>query len=499
MAFLGKGSKVDLQYMATEMGVEDVLGMRVFELRVAILNSKDFDEEFCREFLNTIIEERERKEEIELAERKRKEEMELAERKRKEEIELAERKRKEEMELAERKRKEEMEKAERKRRADFEQKMRDMEMEFETQKKLIDLEGEGHLAIACLDIEVSPDRDNIRNEVRSNLSSETRLKVEVEDRLKADEEAKAVEDERKMEKERRMNEIIALEEEMRLKKERWLVEEQMLHVQEERKTSMKEEQKCLPEERCKRMNEQNQLLNEEQEKLSDEDMEVTQAIEKVLVPKGEQVQTRSADQYAVAQSVVVEKEKEEISVDVIKDKDDLNLVILSKERIDFDEDEIEEEKPKLPERKLKKLSRMTVAESQQKVNLKASSNVVLIPQDWSFRGDYSQDKSEMGKFAWKLTDLIKRDGTVNIRRSSRENRSTRKRVQLKLRPQDNIYRDGKWYWARTRDKASHGPIPIPLGYRGRRALFKVPSMRTRSDRDVYPIARRTIMPGDGPV
>ncbi|GFW04106.1 uncharacterized protein TNCV_2052221 [Trichonephila clavipes] len=24
-----------------------------------------------------------------------------------------------------------------------------------------------------------------------------------------------------------------------------------------------------------------------------------------------------------------------------------------------------------------------------------------------------------------------------------------------------------WYWARTRDKANHGPIPIPLGYRGR--------------------------------
>ncbi|GFV65815.1 hypothetical protein TNCV_4336951 [Trichonephila clavipes] len=92
------------------------------------------------------------------------------------------------------------------------------------------------------------------------------------------------------------------------------------------------------------MNEQNQLLNEEEEKFSDEDMEVTQAIEKVLVAKAEQIQTRSADQYAVEQSVVVEKEKEEISVDVIKDKDDLNLVILSKERIDFDEDEIEEEK-----------------------------------------------------------------------------------------------------------------------------------------------------------
>ncbi|GFW20289.1 hypothetical protein TNCV_1856101 [Trichonephila clavipes] len=54
-----------------------------------------------------------------------------------------------------------------------------------------------------------------------------------------------------------------------------------------------------------------------------------------------------------------------------------------------------------------------------------------------------QDKSGIGKLAWKLSDFIKRDGTVNIRRSSRENRITRKRVRLKLRPQDNIYRDGK--------------------------------------------------------
>ncbi|GFV90530.1 hypothetical protein TNCV_2222461 [Trichonephila clavipes] len=92
----------------------------------------------------------------------------------------------------------------------------------------------------------------------------------------------------------RMNEIIALEGEMRLKKERRLVEEQMGHVQDERKTSIKEEQKCLPEERCKRTYERNQLLNEDQEKLSDENMEVTQAIEKVLVFKGEQVQTRNA-------------------------------------------------------------------------------------------------------------------------------------------------------------------------------------------------------------
>ncbi|GFY48421.1 hypothetical protein TNIN_68321 [Trichonephila inaurata madagascariensis] len=132
-----------------------------------------------------------------------------------------------------------------------------------------------------------------------------------------------------MEKERRMNERIAMEEEMRLKKERWLVEEQMRHVQEERKTSLKaEEQKCLQE--------------------------------------------------VYAENEMFE-EKEETSVDVIKDKDDINPVILSKERMDFDEDEIEEEKPKLSKGKLKNSSRMTVAELQQKVNLKASSNIILIP------------------------------------------------------------------------------------------------------------------------
>ncbi|GFU60002.1 uncharacterized protein TNCV_3237841 [Trichonephila clavipes] len=137
----------------------------------------------------------------------------------------------------------------------------------------------------------------------------------------------------------------------------------------------------------------------------------------------------------------MEKEKEEISFDVIKDKG--SPVILSKEQMDFDEDESEEEKPKLPKRKCKNLSKMTVAKLQQKVNLKASSKMILIPQRRSFRREYSQDKSEMGKFAWKLTNFIKRDGTVKIRRSSRENRMMRKRVRLKLRTHDNIYRDGK--------------------------------------------------------
>ncbi|GFX84866.1 uncharacterized protein TNCV_4996981 [Trichonephila clavipes] len=33
-------------------------------------------------------------------------------------------------------------------------------------------------------------------------------------------------------------------------------------------------------------------------------------------------------------------------------------------------------------------------------------------------------------------------------------------------PSDQVDKSQSWHWARTRDKASHGPIPIPLGYRG---------------------------------
>ncbi|GFX59256.1 hypothetical protein TNCV_4304881 [Trichonephila clavipes] len=109
------------------------------------------------------------------------------------------------------------------------------------------------------------------------------------------------------------------------------------------------------------------------------------------------------------------EEKEETSGDVIKDKDDLNPVILCKERIDFDDAEIEEEKPKLSKRKLTNLSRMTVAELQQKVNLKASSNIILIPLHRIFKCEYSQDKGGMEKIAWKLPDFIKRIGIMEVR------------------------------------------------------------------------------------
>ncbi|GFQ92664.1 hypothetical protein TNCT_208391 [Trichonephila clavata] len=155
MAFLGKGLKADLQIMATEMGVEDVLSLKVFELREAILNNKNFDEEFCREQLNTIIEERKRKEEIErdLAERKKRRDRICGEKKKRRDRICGEKKKRRDRICGEKKkrrdricgekRKEEMKMAERKRLDELDDRKRKDEMDFKLQKKRIELEGGG--------------------------------------------------------------------------------------------------------------------------------------------------------------------------------------------------------------------------------------------------------------------------------------------------------------------------------------------------------------------
>ncbi|GFQ72777.1 hypothetical protein TNCT_246831 [Trichonephila clavata] len=267
-------------------------------------------------------------------------------------------------------------------------------------------------------------------EARLEAQEEARLEAQEEARLKAQEDAKAVEERRKAQrrKENERKNNFVWEEETRLEKEKWLVQEQMQQVQEKHKMRMKaEKQKCLQEERCKRMEEQKQFLKQK----SDEDMEVPQAIEKVLVFKGERAQMLSVNLDAVAQPVIVGKGKglfrdsskvplipadnemcegkEETSVNVIRDKvkDDINPAIFSKETLDLEDDEIEEEKSKLFKRKLKKLRRKTVAELQQKVNLKASSNIILVLHHWCFKG--KQDKP-----AWKLLDFIKRVGIMKM-------------------------------------------------------------------------------------
>ncbi|GFX55631.1 hypothetical protein TNCV_269191 [Trichonephila clavipes] len=102
------------------------------------------------------------------------------------------------------------------------------------------------------------------------------------------------------------------------------------------------------------------------------------------------------DPDAVAQPVAVEEEKG-------LSRDSSNIPPISAE----DETYEIKEKPKLPKRKLKELSRMSVTKLQRKVNLKASNNIVLVPQYWSFKREYSQNKREIGKLAWKLLGFIK--------------------------------------------------------------------------------------------
>ncbi|GFX29976.1 uncharacterized protein TNCV_2616881 [Trichonephila clavipes] len=99
---------------------------------------------------------------------------------------------------------------------------------------------------------------------------------------------------------------------------------------------------------------------------SDEDMKLPQATEKVLPLESERAKMFSVGPEAVAQPVPVPEEeglprallisademceeKEERSVDVIKEtaKEEINPVILSKEPVNLDDDEIEEVKPKV--------------------------------------------------------------------------------------------------------------------------------------------------------
>ncbi|GFU74973.1 hypothetical protein TNCV_3752241 [Trichonephila clavipes] len=95
--------------------------------------------------------------------------------------------------------------------------------------------------------------------------------------------------------------------------------------------------------------------------------------------------------------------KEETSVDVIKEtaKEDINPVILSKEPVNLEDDEIEELAKKEKTQKIKQNDSCQITK---KVNLKASRNIVLVTQHWSFRREYSRRE----KLAGKQPDFIKR-------------------------------------------------------------------------------------------
>ncbi|GFU94616.1 hypothetical protein TNCV_2984101 [Trichonephila clavipes] len=58
MAFLGRSRKVDLRMLMTEMGLAPSDNLKIIELKDLITNSNMYDEEFVKDMLSVIIEER---------------------------------------------------------------------------------------------------------------------------------------------------------------------------------------------------------------------------------------------------------------------------------------------------------------------------------------------------------------------------------------------------------------------------------------------------------
>ncbi|GBM44738.1 hypothetical protein AVEN_103201-1 [Araneus ventricosus] len=160
MSIFAGARKCDFKILAEELGETVNDSHKLKYLKKIILESKEYDEEIAKEWMNTIINERKEKEEI--AERRRQDEIQIAEQKRQEEI--AERRRQDEIQIAEQKRQEEIEL----RKLEYEERKRKDEMEFELQKILLGAEDEWSKLNSPDDlVEKLDDYDNLRSTFRS--------------------------------------------------------------------------------------------------------------------------------------------------------------------------------------------------------------------------------------------------------------------------------------------------------------------------------------------
>ena len=76
MAFLGKGRKENLIELAIEMGLSADVNMKVMELKDLITTSKNYEDEFIKGLFNTIIDDRKKREDIEVEKAREKFELE---------------------------------------------------------------------------------------------------------------------------------------------------------------------------------------------------------------------------------------------------------------------------------------------------------------------------------------------------------------------------------------------------------------------------------------
>jgi len=127
---------------------------------------------------------------------------------------------------------------------------------------------------------------------------------------------------------------------------------------------------------------------------------------------------------------------------------------------DDDDDEIvpdDEDGPKISKKKLKKLTRLTVAQLKQLVtrpdvvemhdvtardprllvHLKATRNSVPVPRHWSFKRKYLQGKRGIEKTPFELPDFIKATGIEEMRAALQEKedqKTLKSKMREKVRP-----------------------------------------------------------------
>ncbi|GFR27517.1 uncharacterized protein TNCT_584931 [Trichonephila clavata] len=141
--------------------------------------------------------------------------------------------------------------------------------------------------------------------------------------------------------------------------------------------------------------------------------------------KSEQAKILSVDPDAVAQPVAIGEEKD-------LSRDSFNVLPIS------DDDEMHEEKEETSVDVIKDKTKEDVNPVCVNSNSKISSNIILVPHHSCFKRKNSQDNQGVERHALELLDFIKRFGIMRRSQALRERMKTtkaklRKRVRLKLR------------------------------------------------------------------
>ncbi|KAL1513612.1 hypothetical protein ABEB36_003003 [Hypothenemus hampei] len=217
------------------------------------------------------------------------------------------------------------------------------------------------------------------------------------------------------------------------------------------------------EEKEKQKDLENGVITEKEsaeESLQKEDVQIEYVQEKIglheLAPQYRQY-------YSIFEQFKISNEKSNIPPPALANITSLTSQpkFITGNELNDDNEELDDKKPedksKLSKRKLKKLTRLSVAELKQLVNrpdvvemhdvtardpkllvqLKAHRNTVQVPRHWCFKRKYLQGKRGIEKPPFNLPDFIKRTGIMEMRASLQEkdeSKSLKTKMRERIRP-----------------------------------------------------------------